>query len=95
VLLVATMPAETARCQRSDARENRDRILAAAAQAFADDGLSVSLIEIARRARVGNATLHRNFTKEQLSRNCSRTGTPAGKPWPSARWPTPIPGTAW
>ena len=47
-------------------RENRDRILAAAAQAFADDGLSVSLIEIARRAGVGNATLHRNFTKEQL-----------------------------
>jgi AcrR family transcriptional regulator len=65
-LLVATTPAETARCQRSDARENRDRILAAAAQAFADDGLSVSMIEIARRAGVGNATLHRNFTKEQL-----------------------------
>jgi len=51
---------------RSDARENRDRILAAAAQAFADDGLSVSMAEIARRAGVGNATLHRNFTKEQL-----------------------------
>jgi AcrR family transcriptional regulator len=66
VLLVATMPAEPARCLRSDARENRDRILAAAAQAFAEDGLSVSLIEIARRAGVGNATLHRNFTKEQL-----------------------------
>jgi AcrR family transcriptional regulator len=66
VLFVATTPAESARCQRSDARENRDRILAAAAQAFAEDGLSVSLIEIARRAGVGNATLHRNFTKEQL-----------------------------
>lgn len=51
---------------RSDARENRDRILAAAAQAFAEHGLSVSLIEIARRAGVGNATLHCNFTKEQL-----------------------------
>ncbi len=51
---------------RSDARENRDRILAAAAQAFAEDGLSVSMVGIARRARVGNATLHRNFTKEQL-----------------------------
>jgi AcrR family transcriptional regulator len=66
VLLVVTVPTEPARCQRSDARENRDRIRAAAAQAFADDGLSVSLIEIARRAGVGNATLHRNFTKEQL-----------------------------
>jgi AcrR family transcriptional regulator len=63
---MAMMPAESGRCQRSDARENRDRILAAAAQAFADAGLSVSLIEIARRAKVGNATLHRNFTKEQL-----------------------------
>ena len=63
---MATPPAETARCLRSDARENRDRILAAAAQAFADEGLGVSLIEIARRAGVGNATLHRNFTKEQL-----------------------------
>lgn len=63
---VAIMPTDAARCLRSDARENRDRILAAAAQAFSDDGLSVSLVEIARRAGVGNATLHRNFTKEQL-----------------------------
>ncbi len=67
MLLVVITPAEQQpRCQRSDARENRDRILTAAAQAFAADGLSVSLIEIARRAGVGNATVHRNFTKEQL-----------------------------
>lgn len=66
VLIVVMTPTEAARCQRSDARENRERILAAAAQAFADDGLSVSLVEIARRAGVGNATVHRNFTKEQL-----------------------------
>lgn len=66
VWLVVVTPAHTVRCQRSDARENRDRILAAAAQAFADEGFGVSLIEIARRAGVGNATLHRNFTKEQL-----------------------------
>lgn len=60
------MPAPEARCLRSDARENRERILTAGAQAFADEGLSVSMVEIARRAGVGNATLHRNFTKEQL-----------------------------
>ena len=66
MLLVVITPAEQPRCLRSDARENRDRILAAAAQAFAEDGLGVSLIEIARRAGVGNATVHRNFTKEQL-----------------------------
>ena len=65
-MAVVTTPAGTARCLRSDARENRDRILAAAAQAFAEEGLSVSLAGIARRAGVGNATLHRNFTKEQL-----------------------------
>jgi AcrR family transcriptional regulator len=63
---VATPSADLARGLRSDARGNRARILAAAAQAFADEGLSVSLIEIARRAGVGNATLHRNFTKENL-----------------------------
>jgi AcrR family transcriptional regulator len=63
---MATTSATPARGLRSDARDNRDRILAAAAQAFADDGLSVSLIDIARRAGVGNATLHRNFTKEEL-----------------------------
>ncbi len=57
---------EAPRCLRSDARENRDRILVAAAQAFADEGVGVSMIEIARRAGVGNATLHRNFTREQL-----------------------------
>jgi AcrR family transcriptional regulator len=60
------LSAEAPRCLRSDARENRDRILAAAAQAFADEGAGVSLVEIARRAGVGNATLHRNFTREQL-----------------------------
>jgi AcrR family transcriptional regulator len=59
-------PVEAPRYLRSDARENRDRILAAAAQAFADEGAGVSMIEIARRAGVGNATLHRNFTREQL-----------------------------
>jgi AcrR family transcriptional regulator len=64
VLGLATTSARR-RGLRSDARENRDRILAAA-QAFAEHGLSVSLIEIARRAGVGNATLHRNFAKEQL-----------------------------
>ncbi len=53
-------------CLRRDAAENRQRILCAAREAFANDGIDVSLIEIARRAGVGNATLHRNFTKESL-----------------------------
>lgn len=60
------MGAEITKCLRSDAQQNRARILHAATQAFAEQGLGVSLVEIARRAGVGNATLHRNFTKEQL-----------------------------
>jgi AcrR family transcriptional regulator len=61
---VSAQPAQ--RRPRWDAQENRQRILAAAAAAFADQGLQVSLAEIARRAGVGNATLHRNFSKEDL-----------------------------
>jgi AcrR family transcriptional regulator len=63
---MSTTVADTDRCLRRDASENRDRILDAAREAFACEGIDVSLIEIARRAGVGNATLHRNFTKESL-----------------------------
>ncbi|WP_045741647.1 TetR/AcrR family transcriptional regulator [Actinoplanes rectilineatus] len=52
---------------RSDARDNRDRILDAARHALAHDGLDVPMREIARRAGVGPATLYRRFpTKESL-----------------------------
>jgi AcrR family transcriptional regulator len=52
---------------RADARRNRDRVLAAARELFASDGLSVSLDEIARRAGVGPGTVHRHFpAKEDL-----------------------------
>lgn len=52
---------------RSDARDNRERILAAARELFAADGLDVPMREIARRADVGPATLYRRFpTKESL-----------------------------
>ena len=52
---------------RADARRNRERILAAATAAFAADGLSVPLDEIARRAGVGPGTLYRHFpAKEKL-----------------------------
>ncbi|MDI3314195.1 MAG: helix-turn-helix domain-containing protein [Mycobacterium sp.] len=46
---------------RADAKLNRDRILAAAAELFAQRGLSVPLEEIAARAGVGVATLYRRF----------------------------------
>lgn len=52
---------------RADARRNRDRLLQVAREAFAAEGLSVSLDEIARRAGVGPGTLYRHFpTKEAL-----------------------------
>jgi AcrR family transcriptional regulator len=53
--------------QRADARRNRARILAVAVQAFAAEGLSVPVQEIARRAGVGTGTVSRHFpTKEAL-----------------------------
>ena len=52
---------------RSDARDNRERILDAARTVFVADGLDVPIREIARRAGVGPATLYRHFpTKEIL-----------------------------
>ena len=52
---------------RADARRNREAVLDAARTAFAAEGLSVPLDEIARRAGVGPGTLYRHFpTKEAL-----------------------------
>jgi AcrR family transcriptional regulator len=46
---------------RSDALDNRERILGAARAVFAAEGLNVPMREIARRAGVGPATLYRRF----------------------------------
>ncbi|MEV0463510.1 TetR/AcrR family transcriptional regulator [Nocardia tengchongensis] len=57
----------TDRPLRADARRNRERVLAAAQEAFAAEGISVPLDEIARRAGVGAGTVYRHFpTKEAL-----------------------------
>ncbi|MET7466229.1 TetR/AcrR family transcriptional regulator [Nonomuraea sp. NPDC005501] len=58
-------PAPPGRPRRADARRNYDRILAAAASAVAEHGAEASLEEIARRAGVGSATLHRHFPSRQ------------------------------
>jgi AcrR family transcriptional regulator len=50
---------------RADARENRERILLAARQIFAEQGSGAPLEEIARRAGVGIATLYRRFPDRQ------------------------------
>jgi len=82
---------------RSDARDNRGRILAVARLAFAAEGLDVPIREIARRAEVGVATVYRHFqTKEALlseafaeqMASCSaivEEGLAAGDPWSGFR----------
>jgi AcrR family transcriptional regulator len=51
---------------RRDAERNRRRILAAAADAFAEGGLAVTMDEIARRAGVGVGTVYRRFPDKEL-----------------------------
>src|SRR5688500_1594373 len=46
---------------RADAERNRARILAAAAEVFAERGLDVSLDDIAAHAGVGVGTVYRRF----------------------------------
>ncbi|MEU3288340.1 TetR/AcrR family transcriptional regulator [Streptomyces longwoodensis] len=50
---------------RADARKNRDHLLAVAAGAIAEQGVEVSLRDIARRADVGLATLLRHFPSRE------------------------------
>jgi AcrR family transcriptional regulator len=51
----------TARPMRADARRNREALLQAAAELFAQEGTDVSLEAVAARAGVGIGTLYRNF----------------------------------
>ena len=51
--------------RRVDAERNRERILTAARDAFADPEAEVSMAEISRRAGVGSATLYRNFANRR------------------------------
>ncbi|MGQ4514683.1 TetR family transcriptional regulator [Streptomyces sp. DW26H14] len=53
--------------ERSDARDNRARILEAARAVFGEEGLKAPMREVARHAGVGPATLYRHFpTKQEL-----------------------------
>jgi AcrR family transcriptional regulator len=52
---------------RADARRNRDQVLRAAREAFAESGYGVPLDQIAARAGVGPGTVYRHFpAKEAL-----------------------------
>jgi AcrR family transcriptional regulator len=50
---------------RKDAEENRQRLLAAARELFAERGLDVTLNDIARHAGVGVGTAYRRFTNKE------------------------------
>ena len=53
---------------RADARRNRQRVLDAARECFARDGLDAQMDDIARAAQVGVGTVYRHFpTKEALA----------------------------
>jgi AcrR family transcriptional regulator len=60
-LWFVSLDTHPARPLRRDAERNRERILAAAREAFAESGLHVGLHEIARRAGVGVGTIYRRF----------------------------------
>ncbi|GIE82477.1 TetR family transcriptional regulator [Actinoplanes philippinensis] len=59
------MSQQTPHLLRADARDNRDRVLEAARTLFAEQGLAVTMRQIARRAEVGPATLYRRFPTKQ------------------------------
>ena len=60
-------PAKARRAPRSDSLRNRERLLLAAREVFAEGGAGASLEAVARRAELGIGTLYRHFpTRETL-----------------------------
>lgn len=58
-------PTSTLRPLRADARQNYARLIAAATAAIGEQGATVSLEEVAKRAGVGIGTLYRHFPNRQ------------------------------
>jgi AcrR family transcriptional regulator len=55
------------RALRADARRNREAVIAASKQLFADQGLDAQMPDIAKAAKVGVGTVYRHFpTKDHL-----------------------------
>lgn len=75
--------------RRADAERNRDKILAAAKDSFADPDADVSMAAISRRAGVGMATLYRNYPSrrellealyaERIGALCDAAGSVVGE----------------
>jgi AcrR family transcriptional regulator len=65
--VVVPLGGAAARPLRADARRNREKVLAAARAAFAEQGRDAQMDDVARRAEVGVGTVYRHFpTKEAL-----------------------------
>jgi AcrR family transcriptional regulator len=60
------MSTEAVRPLRRDAERNRRRILEAAAEAFAERGLGITMDDIAEHADVGVGTVYRRFPTKQV-----------------------------
>src|SRR4051812_48131905 len=62
-----TNPTPAAKALRADARRNREAVLTAAKQLFADQGLDAQIPDVAKAAKVGVGTVYRHFpTKDRL-----------------------------
>jgi AcrR family transcriptional regulator len=61
----ADLAAFAVRPKRADARRNYDKLVAAAREAFAEEGSDATLEEISKRAGVGIGTLYRHFPKRE------------------------------
>jgi AcrR family transcriptional regulator len=65
--LQPTKPAPIERALRADARRNREAVINAAKELFAELGLDAQMPDVARRAKVGVGTVYRHFpTKDDL-----------------------------
>ena len=62
---MSTPDTQIQRPQRADARQNHDKLVAAARALFTDRGTSAPLEEVAERAEVGIGTLYRHFPTRQ------------------------------
>jgi AcrR family transcriptional regulator len=89
---------EPARGLRADAAKNRERILVAAGEVFAERGLDATLDDVAHHAGLGVGTVYRRFTnKEELVEALfvqsldkmvalAEAAADRGDPWESLVW---------
>ncbi len=86
---VRDVMATSTRKPRSDAQQNRARVLSVARRSFAADGLDVTMREIARRSKLGVATVYRHFpAREDLVTAAFAEQVAACTACVAAPWPT-------